>query len=195
MQYRYGEGFRDIEKINVSVPLSSDEATERTVYMTHYGPILVSEQLHWTNDKAYAMRDAILDNNATTKTYEALQVATSVADVEAAISKQGVMFVNTIAADRQGNAFYADISSTPNVTTEMLQNCRKPVDGLPPYILVLDGSDAACEWSVDPRSSIRSIHAAAFPAICPLKICQEPPARTISQTRTTATGSRIPMRR
>jgi acyl-homoserine-lactone acylase len=100
------------------------------------------------------MRDAILDNNATTKTYEALQVATSVADVEAAISKQGVMFVNTIAADRQGNAFYADISSTPNVTTEMLQNCRKPVDGLPPYILVLDGSDAACEWSVDPRSSI-----------------------------------------
>lgn len=158
MQYRYGEGFKDIEKLTVSVPTSSDDqaqdALERAVYMTHYGPILVSEQLHWTNEKAYAMRDAILDNNATTETYEALQVAESVADVEAAISKQGVMFVNTIAADRQGNAFYADISSTPNVTAEMLVNCRKAVDGLPPNMLVLDGADAACEWSVDPRSSI-----------------------------------------
>ena len=158
MQYRYGDGFRNIEKITISVPLSSDstsaDATERTVYMTHYGPILVSEQLHWTDEKAYAMRDAILDNNATTATYEALQVATSVADVEAAISKQGVMFVNTIAADRQGNAFYADISSTPNVTADMLENCRKSVTGLPPYILVLDGSATSCEWSVDPRSNI-----------------------------------------
>ena len=158
MQYRYGDDFKNIEKITVSVPLSSDgqseESTERTVYMTHYGPVLVSEQLHWTQEKAYAMRDAILDNNATTATYEAFQVAESVADVEAAISKQGVMFVNTIAADRQGNAFYADISSTPNVTAEMLTNCRKSVDGLPPNILVLDGTVAACEWSVDPRSSV-----------------------------------------
>lgn len=158
MQYRYGEAFRDIEPHEVAVPIwQGDGGTrkkQRTIHMTHYGPVLISEQLPWTGEKVYAIRDAILDNDAAMPTYEALQTATSVADIEAAISKQGIFFVNTIAADHHGKAFYADISSTPNLDEEMLDDCRTEVDGLPPFVVVLDGSDPGCEWRDDPRSVV-----------------------------------------
>ncbi len=94
------------------------------------------------------------NNDAGFSTYEALQTAASVADVEAAISKQGIYFVNTIAADRHGSAFYADISSTPHLDMDILTNCRRDVTGLPPQIVILDGSSPECDWRVDPRSTV-----------------------------------------
>lgn len=153
MQYRHGDRYRDIEKIEVSVP-TADGDSEQTVYMTHHGPVLVENGLQWTRERAYAIRDAILDNYAGFATYEALQTAASVADVEAAISKQGVYFVNTIAADRHGKAFYADISSTPHLDLDILTNCRRVVPGMPPQVVVLNGSDPTCDWRNDPRSTV-----------------------------------------
>jgi acyl-homoserine-lactone acylase len=152
-QYRYGDDYRNIEEIEVSVPLEEGDS-KQTIYMTHHGPILVSDELPWTQTRAYAVRDAILNNDAAVATYEALQTAASVADVEAAISKQGVYFVNTIAADRHGSAFYADISSTPHLDMDILTNCRRDVTGLPPQIVVLDGTSPECDWRVDPRSTV-----------------------------------------
>ena len=64
---------------------------EEDIYLTHFGPVLASDELPWTRTNAYAVRDAILDNDAAFTSYEALQKATSVADVEAAISEQGVL--------------------------------------------------------------------------------------------------------
>ncbi|MBT8079995.1 MAG: penicillin acylase family protein [Gammaproteobacteria bacterium] len=153
MQYRHGGEFRDIELIEVSVPLADGESSQR-IYMTQHGPILVSNELPWTRTRAYAVRDAILGNDAVFATYEALQTAASIADVEAAISKQGVYFVNTIAADRHGKAFYADISSTPHLDMEILENCRREVAGLPPRFVILDGSSPECDWRVDPQSTV-----------------------------------------
>jgi acyl-homoserine-lactone acylase len=153
MQYRYGDEFRDIEMIQVAVPLAEGDS-KQTIYMTHHGPVLVSDELPWTQTRAFAVRDALLNNDAAFSTYEALQTAASVADVEAAISKQGIYFVNTIAADRHGSAFYADISSTPHLDMDILTNCRREVTGLPPQVVVLDGSSPACDWRDDPRSAI-----------------------------------------
>lgn len=153
MQYRYGDEFRDIEMIEVSVPLAEGQS-KQSIYMTHHGPVLVSDKLPWTQARAFAVRDAVLNNDAGFSTYEAMQTAASVADVEAAISKQGIYFVNTIAADRHGNAFYADISSTPHLDMDILTNCRRDVTGLPPQVVILDGSNPACDWRVDPRSTV-----------------------------------------
>ncbi|MEE3236917.1 MAG: penicillin acylase family protein [Pseudomonadota bacterium] len=153
MQYRFGDGYRDIEHVHVSVPLD-DGSREEDIYLTHFGPVLASDELPWTRTSAYAVRDAILDNDAAFTSYEALQKATSVADVEAAISEQGVYFVNTIAADREGKAFYADISATPYLDGDILANCRRNVAGLPPQLIILDGSTAKCEWRSDPRSAV-----------------------------------------
>ena len=153
LQYRYGDEYRDIEKIQVSVPLAEGDS-EQSVYMTHLGPVLVSNELPWTRTRAFAVRDAILNNDAGVSTYEALQTAASVADVEAAISKQGIYFVNTIAADRHGSAFYGDISSTPHLDQDILANCRRNVPDLPPQLVILDGSSPNCDWRNDPRSLV-----------------------------------------
>ena len=153
MQYRYGDEYRDIQKVEVSVPLA-DGSRNQSIYVTHHGPVLVSDELPWTKTRAFAVRDAVLNNDAAFATYEALQTAASVADVEAAISKQGIFFVNTIAADRHGKAFYADISSTPHLDLDILANCRRDVAGLPPRLIILDGSRPDCDWRDDPRSAI-----------------------------------------
>jgi acyl-homoserine-lactone acylase len=158
LEYRYGDEFRAIEARTVAVDVvDADGETQEenhTVYMTHYGPLLVSDALPWNGNKAYAIRDAVVDNNASTNTYSALGVAQSVDDVEAAISQQGVYWTNTIAADRHGNAFYADISTTPNVDADLIDDCHVSVEGLPGYVVVLDGSRASCEWKTDSRSKV-----------------------------------------
>ena len=158
LEYRYGDDYRPIESRNISVevrrPNGAVESRDHTVYLSHYGPVIVSDQLPWTNSTAYAIRDAVIDNTAATATYAALNVATSVEDVEAAISQQGVFWANTIAADRHGTAFYADISSTPNVDTELLDECRIKLDSIPAFVVVLDGARSECEWKSDHRSRV-----------------------------------------
>ena len=84
----------------------------------------------------------------------ALNKARSVDDIEAAISLQGVYWTNTIAADRDGNAFYADISGTPNVDESLLDRCGVSIEGIPSYVVVLDGSEPNCEWTNDARSKV-----------------------------------------
>jgi len=157
-EYRYGDEFRPIDTRAVTVEVRDADGRlgteEHAVYMTHYGPLIASDSLPWTAGKAYAIRDAVLDNNASTATYSALGVAQSIDDVEAAISQQGVYWTNTIAADRHGNTLYADISGTPNVDAEMLEECRVSVSGIPAYVVVLDGSRPGCEWRTDSRSKV-----------------------------------------
>ena len=156
MQYRHGDEYRDIDAVTVAVPGAGEDSSARqhTVYRTHFGPVIATEQLPWTDEKAYAIRDAVVDNNTTVPTYFALQSAQSVADVEAAISRQGALFVNTIAADRDGNAFYGDLSATPNLDGETIKACWRQVDGVSGRAVVLDGSDPSCDWVADSRSAV-----------------------------------------
>ncbi len=119
MQYRYGDDFRDITHKNVVIDVLADDGSikreSHDVYFSHYGPVVVSKELPWNEQTAYAVKDANLRNFQTAITYDALNKARNIDEVEAAISQQGVAFTNTVAADRNGSAFYADISVTPNV--------------------------------------------------------------------------------
>ena len=157
LQYRYEGAYRDIEPRVIDVEVATPDGTEtrqQTLYLTHYGPILKSALLPWSATQAYALRDAVIDNYVTANTYDAMSKAASTADLEAAISRQGVFWVNTIAADRHGNAFYADISGAPNVDAELLNACSLSVEGAPERLVILDGSRAECEWREDERSRV-----------------------------------------
>ena len=157
MRYRYDDDYRDIESRSVEVVVAGEdgsETREHSVYLSHYGPILQSGDLPWAEGRAYAVRDAVIDNYLTAETYDALSKATSTADIEAAISRQGIYWVNTIAADRHGNAFYADISAAPNVDTALLEKCRVMPEGASQWSVVLDGSRSECEWREDERSKV-----------------------------------------
>jgi acyl-homoserine-lactone acylase len=66
---------------------------------------------------------------------------------------EGIPWVNTIAADSSGKAYYADIGAIPNVSNAKAQQCNSPVGvatfqllGLP----VLQGQSSSCQWDSDP---------------------------------------------
>ena len=154
LRYRYDDGYRDIEVRRVEVEVAGGERVAHEVQLSHYGPILQSGDFASSAGRAFAIRDAVIDNYLTADTYDALAVAQSTAEVEAAISKQGVHWVNTIAADRHGNAFYADISATPHVDAALIEDCRVQLGVLPDDLIALDGARSACEWREDDRSSV-----------------------------------------
>jgi acyl-homoserine-lactone acylase len=141
----------DVEVIDADGNLST---RQEDIYLSHYGPIAMSQALPWSSETAYAIRDVNFGNTRTTSTWEAVNIAGTVDEIEAAISMQGLPFVNTIAADRHGTAFYADISATPNLDAETLDRCRVAVKHMPASIIVLNGSTADCEWKNDPRSAV-----------------------------------------
>jgi len=157
-QYRYGKEWRPMTRVSVSVPVkgaASDVVTEsRTVYLTHYGPVIVSDQLPWTAERAYAVRDVNLTNDKNALTYDALGKARNIDEVEAAISLQGVSWTNTIAADKAGTAFYGDISVVPNVDSTLLARCRVKPAGVPAAIVALNGADPSCDGKGDPKSGV-----------------------------------------
>jgi acyl-homoserine-lactone acylase len=140
------------------------EPRTRTLYSTRFGPVftsLVGIPLPWGPTTAFAMRDANADNfrifnhffdvNRTRRTSGVLRVLEKY---------QGIPWVNTVAADRAGNALYADIGSVPHVTDEHAQRCNSPAGqatfsqlGLP----ILDGSRSECEWGSDPDAAAPGI--------------------------------------
>jgi acyl-homoserine-lactone acylase len=139
----------------------------RTYYSTHYGPILVSAGIGvtWTTTKAFAIRDANMDNGRILDTVWAMGRATSNDSLRDAITqKLSLPWVNTIAADRAGNAFYADISVTPNVNAAHLATCATSPQAqtlAAARTYLLDGSKAACDWPVDTTAASPGIMAGA----------------------------------
>ncbi|MEH6910193.1 MAG: penicillin acylase family protein [Oceanicoccus sp.] len=160
MQYLYGDDYRDIEPLNITVEVLDEKGsvTQEThqVYQSHYGPIVMSTELPWDKQHAYAVRDANVYNSQSAITYDALHKAKTVDDVEAAISHQGISFTNTIAADRDGHALYADISVTANIDKTILDNCKVDIEGVPGRMVVLNGSKVDCEWKSDARAKIKN---------------------------------------
>ena len=157
-EYLYQGQYRPINEQKITVT-SKDEKGELiqkgySVYFTHFGPVIETDQLPWNERVAFSLRDAVIDNYLTADTYDALGRATSTEEVEKAISIQGVYWTNTVASDRHGNAFYADISGTPNLNKQLLDRCRIKAAGLSERLIVLRGDIKDCEWLEDPASSV-----------------------------------------
>jgi len=102
------------------------------------------------------MADANADNFRVFNHFFAVDRAKSAPEVLSILKKyEGIPWVNTIAADKQGHALYADIGAIPHVTNAQAQSCDTALGaatftalGLP----ILDGSRADCEWGSDPDS-------------------------------------------
>jgi acyl-homoserine-lactone acylase len=132
-----------------------------TVWRTRFGPVVAIPRagLAWSAERAYALQDANAGNARSTDTWLAFNRAGSVHDMRAAMANLGIPWVNTIAADRHGNAMYADVSVVPDVDAAMLERCKPSAAAAnllrsPAALAVLDGSKSDCQWRRDAGSPV-----------------------------------------
>jgi acyl-homoserine-lactone acylase len=137
-----------------------------TYYASEHGPLLVSAALGatWTATKAYALRDANLDNGRIVEQVWDMGRATSTDQLrQIMVQRMALPWVNTIAADRGGNALYADYSVVPNVDQTHLNNCATSAQArtlAAARTYLLDGTKASCNWPNDAAAAAPGIMAA-----------------------------------
>ncbi|MBX8473046.1 acylase [Pseudomonas sp. RIT778] len=135
------------------VPVSRD------VYSSQFGPIVQwPGKLDWNNQFAYSLRDANLDNDRVLKQWYAMNRAGNLKDLQDSVHTiQGIPWVNTLAVDDKGQTLYMNLSVVPNVSADKLAKCSDPRAGL--KMIVLDGSNSACAWDIDPQAAQKGIYA------------------------------------
>jgi acyl-homoserine-lactone acylase len=148
------------DKVTVQVlqPDGSIKPQTRTLYSSLQGPIFDSilglPAFPWTPQNAYAMGDGNGQNFRYLNHFFAVDTSQTVKQLDAVERKyQGIPWVNTIAADKTGRAYYADIGSIPNVPDAKVASCVNGPLGQAVYaalkLPVLDGSQSSCAWDND----------------------------------------------
>lgn len=142
--------------VQVLQPDGSLKNVIRTLWRTHFGQMIASDALRmaWGSTFAYTIRDANAGNSRFIEQWWRINQAKSVAGIKRALEQNvAVPWVNTIAADAAGNAFYADIGVVPNVSDAKAKQCVQGFLGKAIYaaakLPVLDGSSSACDWDND----------------------------------------------
>ena len=159
--YLTESGPQQLEHRHVTITVKEPGGTLGTVqedlYRTPQGYVVDSPAtlMPWSPATVWALRDANAEQLRTIDTFLDMGKATSVRDLLRRQDAAGGMpWVNTTAADRQGNALYADHSVVPNVPNELKNRCLTPTGvvldrlaGLPG----LDGTfaDSTCAWESD----------------------------------------------
>ncbi|QSQ26273.1 acylase [Pyxidicoccus parkwayensis] len=132
------------------------EPRSHTFYWTRFGPMFEFPDgyMTWNQLTGYAFRDVNATNFRILDQYLAMNRASSVDELRQAQDYwQGIPWVNTVAADDQGRAFYADSAIVPHVTDEKVARCVVSPVALLVYqsahLPVLDGTRSDCEWGSD----------------------------------------------
>lgn len=120
-----------------------------TLYQSRYGPIIdlssIDPSLGWTASSALTYRDANIDNDRIMRQWLDIAQAPDVAGIRDALARdQGIPWVNTIAADSAGHAWYADGSQTPDLSAASRAEWASNPLG------ILDGSTSANAWVAAP---------------------------------------------
>src|SRR5215218_3828619 len=134
-----------------------------TFYETRWGPAFdfPVAGLTWDTKNAYALADVNAKNFRLSNQWAEYDLAKSVGDLRRASAKvQGNPWVNVIAADSKGRAYYADDSVVPNVDAAKQQRCTTSPKApllLSAGVILLDGSRKACAWGNDRDAVARGI--------------------------------------
>jgi acyl-homoserine-lactone acylase len=169
--YLYDGAVKQMHADHVTIQVKQSDGSlkpeSRTLYSSVQGPILDSilglPIFPWTPERAYAMGDANGHNFRYLNHFFRVDVAQSVGQLDKIERRyEGIPWVNTIATDRSGRAYYADIGSIPNVSDAKVQQCvngvlGKAVYAAVPGLPVLDGSTSSCAWDNDPGAVVPGI--------------------------------------
>ena len=135
---------------------------ERDFYFSEYGPMLPADLLSnnalpaWgAEGTAYTYRDANAEMGSFLDTWLRMSRATDLAEFQQVFRDCGsTRWTNTTYADDQGNAFYIDSSSVPDLTDEALAVIDAKRAASPEFnaffeegITLLDGSTSRDDWA------------------------------------------------
>jgi acyl-homoserine-lactone acylase len=144
------------ETVTVDVRQADGSVTpsNHTFWMTQFGPVMVpAAAAPWTTTRAYAVTDVNLENSRAFRQYREMGTARNLDEFAAVLRKHVALpWVNTIAADSAGGAFYGDIGAMPNVSNAQLAACIKPGVSqalAAARVYALDGSTSACNPATD----------------------------------------------
>ena len=174
--------------VDVLQPDGSLVPVSHTFYLTQFGPMLILPPLaNWTDTNGYAFTDVNVGNVRGLQQYREMGSARSIGEFEQAIeSHVALPWVNTIAADRDGNAYYGDISTVPHVTDAKLFACANTFVA---QVLSFGAGLHAGRLDIGVRPGLRSGRAAGG-HLRRRATSRASAATTTRRTRTTATGSR-----
>jgi len=153
-----------MEAREVTVKVRQDDGALRqvthTVYWTRYGPVVSLGGMEWTGEFAFALRDANADNDEAMAQWIAMNQASGMDEFQAAHARYaGMPWVNTISASSEGRAWYADVSRTPHLSAEAVQDWLALTQTDPTFggayaggMILLDGSDSRYDWLDDPEA-------------------------------------------
>lgn len=165
--YVYGNTEREMiardHTVLVKLPEGSVTNVTRKMYSSHYGPIFVIPSsgpndpgFPWTTQTALTFRDANIDNTRLLAQFMGMNKARSMEEFQQVYAREkGIPWVNTMAADRDGDVWYTDATPTPNLTENAILRWRASIADprTPPGavwramgLVLLDGANPDNEW-------------------------------------------------
>ncbi|MCU1358537.1 MAG: hypothetical protein JWM89_3955 [Acidimicrobiales bacterium] len=160
--YRFGGEERSMTAATHTVGCLGDDGTVvdvlRTLWASHHGPMVNLPLLGWGLEQAYTYRDANAENRDVFAQFLGMAQARNMDGFQRVFTEIGALpWVNTLAADRTGRAWYTDASATPNLSPAAQQRYRERLrDDFLAALLVdngvalLDGSEPGDEWIDEP---------------------------------------------
>ncbi|MEM7730730.1 MAG: penicillin acylase family protein, partial [Pseudomonadota bacterium] len=145
---------RAMRSVPVSVDVLQDdgtiEAREHIFWETEYGPVVTGGPLSWTKERAYTIFDANRGNLRNLDQWLDMGKSASVRELKDSMASiMGLQFSNIVAADRQGEALFANLSVAAKLPDRRLEDCiTKPLGAglLQLYsAIVADGSRSECQ--------------------------------------------------
>jgi acyl-homoserine-lactone acylase len=150
--------------VDVLMPDGTTAKHSKTFYFSKQGAVIVKPEagLAWTSTTAYVLADPNRGNTRMLEQWLGIGTATSVQALKSSLDAVvGLPWVNTVAADRAGNALYADASVVPRVTADKFAgDCL-----LLPALVLFDGSRSACAWGQDANTPPGIFSPAIAPAM------------------------------
>ncbi|RUO36722.1 acylase [Aliidiomarina shirensis] len=140
-------------QIQVATGPDSSIMLEKTFYHSSFGPLMtIPNSFEWGMDlvgttSAFALHDANLPNWDILDHWLGLNLASDIDEVESLFGKYtGLIFNNAMVVDKDGDAFFTDGSSVPDLRPEALETIRTSlpllaIRGQAPFTLVPGNSE------------------------------------------------------
>lgn len=153
-----------VATIDILQPNGTLTKKSKTFYFSKQGAVLVKPEsgITWTATNAVVLADPNRNNTRMLDQWIGIGQSNNVTALKKALDTTiGLPWVNTVAADRDGNTLYADASVVPHMTSDKFAGpCA-----LAPQQLLFDGSKSACGWGSDANAPSGIFSGASAPSM------------------------------